>query len=487
MPRSAFLPALLALAPAPAAPQRGTPAPVVIDHVTVIDVASGTGQPDRRVVVTGSRISAVGPAVSVAMPAGATVVDGRGRFLIPGLWDMHAHVAGPASRPQYAFPVFLANGVTGVRDMGFGVDGLLHWRGEIAAGRVVGPRLVGGGVLVDGAPHVYPDEIVLEVTTPAAARRAVDSLVARGVDFIKAYEMLRPEVFAALAQRARERGIPIAGHLPLAVRAEDAVRAGLRSFEHLRNIEVACSSRADSLRAVAVALLDAGKDEPGMPLRARIHATLRPAAYATQDEGPCDALIRLMAEHGTWQTPNLVLGTQGTFRHDTTERMQRWVPYLQDTLRASFVRGPGEAPRGRGGAGDPAEAARRTEWSLGIVKRMHDAGVRLLPGTDFPIPVMVPGAAVHEELALFVRAGLTRAEALRTATLNPATFLGMADSLGTVEAGKLAELVLLDANPLDDIRHLARVRAVWRGGRYLDRATLDTMLAAVGRAAGGRR
>lgn len=441
----------------------------VIDNVSVIDVATGTVRAGQRVVVTNTRITAMGPMAQVSSPAAATTVDGTGRFLMPGLWDMHVHAAAPAARAWFA--IFLANGVTGVRDMASGVDSFLAARAALASGSIIGPRMVGGGVLVDGTPIVYPAAISHPVRTPDEARHAVDSLASRGVDFIKAYEMLPESAYFALADQARRRGIPYAGHLPLMVDAVAAARAGHKSFEHLRGLEIACSGKADSLRSVARRMIEQGQDQPGMRLRASIHSALRPVAYATYDEATCARVIAGLAGAGAWQTPNLVLSTQGAFRHDTTESFQRWVRFMPEPQRTQWQRTAGSPGRGRGGQG-PA-----VDWALRLTKRLHDAGVRVLPGTDFPIEAMVPGAAVHEELALLVKAGLTNAEALRAGTLNPPTFLGLTDSLGTVEVGKVADLVLLDANPLENIRHLSRVRAVWSSGRYLNREALDGLLA----------
>lgn len=466
--RFAALVLITSVATGCASVSQSTDTAFVIDSVNVIDVTRGTTVGGQRVVVVGERITNMGPATSVATPPGAVVVDGRGKFLIPGLWDMHVHIAG-AQDPEHMFGLFIANGVTGVRDMGTGVDGLIRWRAAVASRRVLGPRVVGAGVLVDGSPIVYPG-ITHLTTTPDEARKLVDDLAARRVDFIKAYEMLRPDVYRALASQAKAQGLPLAGHLPLMVSAEDAVRDGQRSFEHLRNLEVACSSKADSLRAVAGQMIERGQDQPGRLLRASIHAALRPRAYDTYDASRCDALIQLMAQAGVWQTPNLVLATQGVFRHDTTDFLQKWLAYMPEGLRESWSR-----PTSRDSA--QQRARRGTEWMMTLTKKLHDGGVRVLPGSDFPNPVMFPGASLHEELALLVRAGLTSAEALQSATLNPALYLGMTDSLGTVAPRQLAELVLLDGNPLENIRNVARVRAVWRGGRYLDRQALDAMLA----------
>jgi imidazolonepropionase-like amidohydrolase len=442
-----------------------------IDNVTVIDVAAGTAVPNQRVVVTGSHITSVGTAASTAAPPDATTIDGQGKFLIPGMWDMHVHVPGPLSNAGRMFGLFLANGITGVRDMGTTVESLLALRSAVTTGASLGPRMVGAGVLIDGAPIVYPG-ITRLATTPDDVRKGVDSLARAGVNFIKAYEMLRPEVYQALAEQAKKNGLPYAGHLPLMVSAEDAVRAGHKSFEHLRGLEIACSSKADSLRAVAKQMIESGQDQPGMRLRSNIHGTLRPVAYDTYDEGRCSALIRQMAQAGAWQTPNLVLATQGAFRHDTSDFIQRWVKYMPGEMRNTWRR-PDPTQAGRGGQPGPPRGA---NWMMRLTKMLHDGGVRVLPGSDFPNPVMVPGASLHEELVLLVRAGLTTAESLRAATLNPAIYLGMTDSLGTVAAGKVADLVLLDANPLTDIRNVALIRGVWRGGRYLTRDAIDRML-----------
>lgn len=458
---------VLSLAMPALLPAQGTT--YVIDNVNVIDVAAGTVVPGQRVVVVGSRITVVGPLAVTTSPPNATTVDGAGKYLIPGLWDMHVHV--PAQNAGSAFGLFLANGITGVRDMGTGVDALLSLRADVASGRTLGPRIVGAGVLIDGAPIVYQG-ITHLVTTPDQVRKAVDSLAARGVDFIKAYEMLRPEVYQALAEQAKARGLPFAGHLPLMVSAEDAVRAGHRSFEHLRGLEIACSSKADSLRAVAMQMIEAGKDEQGMRVRSNTHAALRPRAYDTYDEARCSALVRQMAQAGAWQTPNLVLATQGLFRHDTTSFFQRWVKYMPEGMRTSFARPAAPDPNRPQGAG----SGRGPTWMMRATKMLHDGGVRVLPGSDFPNAVMIPGVSLHEELVLLVRAGLTSAEALRAATLNPAIYLGFTDSLGAIAAGKLADLVLLDANPLEEIRNVAQVRAVWRGGRLLSRTAIDLML-----------
>ena len=191
---------------------------------TLIDGWGGKPLSNSVILIEDERISAIGQVGTLDIPAHARRISTEGMSVLPGLWDMHVHLPG-ADSETHALTLFLANGVTGVRDMSTGIDALLRWRSATAEGTTPGPRVLGAGMLVDGLPHVYPAFMTFPVTTPAEARHAVDSLVRRGVDFIKAYEMLRADVFAALADQARARGIPLAGHLPLAVSADDAVRA----------------------------------------------------------------------------------------------------------------------------------------------------------------------------------------------------------------------------------------------------------------------
>ncbi len=440
----------------------------VIDDVTVIDVTTGTARNGLRVVVNGSRITGVGPAASTSAPPNATIVDGRGKFLIPGLWDMHVHFGMDQER---MWALFLASGVTGVRDLASTL-GFIQMRDQIAAGTVLGPRIIGAGQLIDGKPIVYQG-ITHETTTPDEARKIVNELADKGVNFIKAYEMLRLEVYEALAQQAKARGLTYVGHLPLMVSLEDAIRLGHKSFEHLRGLEIACSSKADSLRTVAADMIAKNPTANGMELRRSIHSALRPVAFDTYDAAKCNGLIQQMVKAGAWQTPNLVLATQNWFRHDSTDFFRRWFKYLPEATAKQWGNLQATGPNGSA----PTTMPRATGWFMRTTKQLFDAGVPVLAGTDFPNAAMVPGPSLHEELALLVRAGLSPNEALKAATINPARFFGMTDSLGTVTAGKAAELVLLDANPLDDIRNVSKVHAVWRGGRYLDRAKLDSMLA----------
>lgn len=455
---------------APALFAQGAPAgqTLVLTGVTVVDVREGRLVPNRTVVVKGNRIDAVTAGSARSIPDGARVIDAGGKYLIPGLWDMHVHSAAAAARE---LPVYLANGVTGVRNMHSTADTALALvRGikrQLAAGTLFGPRFLANGPIVDGPEPAQQGSV--PVGTAAAARSAVDSLVAGGADFIKVYIRLPREAYFGVAEQAKRRKVPFVGHVPVSVRAEEAADAGQRSIEHTHELDWSCSTRGDSIRAAFLA--------DTAPSRATYrHA--RAGLTATWSGGQCAAAIAAMKRNGTWFVPTLVVG---------------WAPLAADSVAAdSAAIGvvPGTTLEWWWKENDqmPAEERRVAEAELrsgvALVGLLHEAGVPLLAGSDTGNPFVVPGFSLHTELELLVRAGLSSLAALRTATVNPARFLEATDSLGTVEAGKLADLVLLDADPLADIRNAAKIRAVITDGRYLDRTALDLLLADARRAAG---
>jgi imidazolonepropionase-like amidohydrolase len=260
--------------------------------------------------VAGGRIVDVAPATGARIAKRTRVVDATGKFLIPGLWDMHTHFFGRAPGcPEITFSLAVAHGVTGARDVAAQLDLSLAWRAEVQSDRMIGPRLFGTGQLVDGVPVVYPP-ISVSARTADDARGIVDSLARRGADFVKAYEMLDREAFFALVEQAKKSGLPVVAHVPLSVLAGDASDAGVRSFEHLRNLELACSSDAEDLLAERIAMLKAGAGRVGAEVRAEIHSAQRTRALDTYDPQRCTALLRKLAANGTWQTATLFLETR---------------------------------------------------------------------------------------------------------------------------------------------------------------------------------
>ena len=441
---------------------------LVIHDVTVIDVTGAPAQAHRTVIVRDGKIEDIGSSAGgMGGKLPGVHVDGSGKFLIPGLWDMHVHMVFGDWFPrgkEVTLPLFIASGVTGVRDMGGELEVLQQWRKEIAAGTLIGPRMVISGPMLDGPQPRFPSSIAIK--TPEDGRRAVDDLKRRGADFIKLQSLIPREAVFAIAEEARKQGIPFVGHVPDSVRASEASNAGQKSFEHLIGIFEGSSPLEDQFMK--------GPKTEGQFL-------------STYDPARATALFGLLAKNHTWQCPTLVwerggnLIDQTDFVHDT--RAKYAPAYWKDVTWKRFT----EQIVHEFNTDDLATRKRFVEKELEVVNAMHRAGISFLAGTDTPPGVYVfPGFSLHEELQRFVAAGFTPMEALQTATLNPAKFLGMEDRLGTIEKGKLADLVLLDANPLDDIRNTQKIAAVIVNGRYLSRADLDKMLEGVERAAGAK-
>jgi imidazolonepropionase-like amidohydrolase len=408
-----------------------TPDAIAIVGVSVIDTINGRVIRDRTITIRDGTIVSV---TGAAPTNGTRRVDGRGKFLIPGLWDMHAHhqMTGEAS-----LPLFVANGVTGTRDMGADLDFILRLRERSSSGQVLGPRIVAAGPILDDRPADWPYR--LTVRTGEDARKAVQLLKQQGVDFIKVHDRTPPEAYQAIADEAKRLGLTFAGHLPRGITFEAAAAAGQRTIEHLAGLRMfnQCSGGQ------------------------------------TYSAEKCQTFFEWLARTGMWQTPTLVnwrtMFTLGTPDGDAEQDHLAYaspglLEFLAVNRKMSNV--SAEAVRGLVAATDAMAVA---------VADMQKAGVGILAGCDG----MVAGFCLHYELRLFVKGGMPAVAALQSATINAARSLGLEKVHGTVDAGKRADLVLLDANPLDDIANVSRIHAVVINGRLLDRAELDTTLAIV--------
>lgn len=401
---------------------------------------------DQTVVVRDGRIAEIGPAGKVSVPAGAARVDGRGKYLMPGLADMHAHLfpgdgAGNDMAAQQ-LTLYLANGVTTVRNM-IGAPAHVVLRERLAAGRLLGPTLYTAGPPVQGKDAVSPE----------VAERIAAAQKQAGYDLIKVHEGLRPEVYQALAAAARKEGIPVAGHVTAAVGLRRALAARQSSIEHLDGY----------LQALAP------EDFPAPPSQ----VVLGPA-LAQLDERRLPELARATREAGVYNTPTLAL-FKIVVSSDEPAEFLKWpeLRYVPAKMREGFAK-----QKAGINAGDAPEAERRRYVALRnrAVKALHDAGAKLLVGPDSPQLFLVPGFGTHREMAAMAEAGLSPYAVLEAATRNAAEHLGAAREVGTVEVGKRADLVLLDANPLQSIANASRVAGVMARGRWLPRAELDRML-----------
>ncbi len=451
--------------PAPSASRADAPAGAASDSVlvltnaTVITMAGGPQLENQTIVMQAGRIVSVAPSAEIRVPAQAQAqtVDATGKFVIPGLWDMHVHTSREG-RARYFWPLFLAHGVTGVREMGSYLDTLLYWRSELTRAPLDGPRIIWSSPMFDGSPASWKHGIPL--ASPAEARVMVDSMQRLGFDFIKVYARLQRDVYFAIADQAKLRGMPFAGHLPGRIELAEAADAGQRSLEHIDGIPLACVPGAS-------ALLDSAYSTSDAAARAALERRFGRRMLEGFDPDQCGDVLRTLAANRTWIVPTLTVVRGFTFVRDSAmlrdQRLDLVPPalvrrWLSDA-NALAVEGPPE----RLDFGE--EMFRR---GVRLVGAMHAAGVGILAGTDASDESFVyAGSSLHDELALLVEGGLSPLDALAAATIRPAEFLGLSDSLGTVEAGRVADLVILDADPLADIRNTRRIHAVVRGGRYI--------------------
>ncbi|MGH7476598.1 MAG: amidohydrolase family protein [Longimicrobiales bacterium] len=456
--------------------------PFALAGTTVINVSDGTRSAGTTVFVRGGRIAWIGPDAAAALPPETRVLDARGSYVLPGFWDMHVHGVLGGGQARINRNLLVAHGITGVRAMGTHLSPADVARGMVepsADPSELGPRVVASGRIVNGPESIVGFNLV--AGAPEQGRAAVDSLADGGADLVKVYNLLPAAAYFAVLARAGERGLPVAGHVPFAVSAALAADSGHGSIEHLTGIALHCSSREAELRDSLLAVFHTSRER-----RVR-HATVdrvEHEAHASYDGTKCGALASRFVGSGTWQTPTLVqlrrsAGDYGRLASADPRfnSMPRWAAVYRQRRAQEASWSPADAARRRA----TFDAERRLD------ARMNAAGVRFLAGTDMPSLLVFPGSSLHEELALLVDAGLTPLQALQAATINPARLLGATDSLGTVTAGKVADLVVLDHDPLDDIENTRAISAVVLRGRLLQRPALDRLIEQTHRLAGRGR
>jgi hypothetical protein len=445
---------------------------LILTNINVVNTRTGEISQNVTVVIKKGRIAGIAKVGFVGEGPSIQIINANGKYLIPGLWDMHVHSAfvSPAWDERVIYPLYIANGVTGVRDMGGDPDVLEHRRSRIDSGELLGPHLVLAGPFLAGGKS---DQQTIAVNTPEEARRAVDTVKNRGVDFVKILSNIPRDSYFAIADESIKQKISFVGHVPYSVSAREAAPAGQRSIEHLSGILLACSSREEDLRAQGLTALASHDYAAFGKLGAQVMATYDPAKAHT--------LFLQIAQRNTWQVPTLVW-TQTGSRIDAPDlEADRRLKYVPASVSGQWnpkkileKTSPEEL------AGLKAEAARDVD----LVNAMHGAGVQFMAGTDGPDPFVFPGFSLHDELEWLVKGGFTSLQALQTATYNPALFLNTLDRYGAAEPGRVADLVLLDANPLQDIRNTHKIFAVVVGGMYYSREALDKMLQQVEMLAG---
>lgn len=466
------------------------PVSLAIVNVTVIDPETRRLLPNHNVYVDGDRILAVIPARRRAPYVPARTVDATGKYLIPGLMDMHVHLFLPEPTAP-SLNLLIANGVTGIREMSGDcweaagarkgcISDYRRLQGRIKAGEVAGPEILSlASTMVMGPTRLKLPEKAPSFITPRTAgeaRTLVRHLHGRGVDLVKTHDSIPPAAFAALMAEARLLGIEVSGHVPFDAGTLGAVRQGFRSIEHARDPLYDCSRYASGFRRQESAVAE---EKPGAERPTNLVRLTR--TVTEFDPSLCRSMLSEFARSGAFYVPTHVTREMEALAGDPSyrnaeprkyvlpERNKRWESDLAET------------------AGLPAEERAALEaffrHGLTITGLAHRAGVPIMAGTDANDTMIVPGFSLHRELRLLTRAGLSPMDALRAATAIPAAYLRRTDRYGGISAGKEADLVLLGANPLADIRNSTAIELVVSDGRVLDRSALDALLAEVEQAA----
>lgn len=457
----------------------GAPQPLlVIRGATVIDGVSATPR-IADIHIQGEQIASISTSPP---PAGAQVVDGRGTFAIPALWDMHVHSAmrpEPGITEEMILPALLAHGIVGVRDMGAAMDRLPDLR---TAARATGLRMIASGPFIDGPGEAAP--FFRRPADAGAGAADVASLHKDGVDFIKVQSGLSKEVHGAVMKAARARGLAAAGHIPVAMTAEEVIASGQRSIEHVSPALVgdglllfACSSEPDALIADLRAI-EAARGSGDAAALAQREAALRQRAVDTYDPARARRIGASLKDADVWIVPTLIWSA--SLRPTAASEDGRNLP-MDLVPRALRTRWTDRRKAYIAQVGEPGlqAAAQLAATSARAIAEMHAAGARVLAGTDAFDAFVVPGYSLHQELQLLVSGGLSPIDALRSASSEAARYRGLADKEGTLQPGRRADVLLLGADPLADIANTRRIHAVIAGGRVHDRPALDGMLGRV--------
>lgn len=450
----------------------GPPATVLIENVTLIDGTDAPARPGMTVAVDGERIVAVGRTGKVKVGLATTTIDGNGMYLIPGLWDMHVHLDGYRER---ALPLFLANGVTTIRELGGDLKETGYVRQEVRAGRMLGPDVLIAGPVLDGVQISKARPVGrLAVPTPEIARRAVDSLATVGVDVIKVHSQTPRASYFAILDQARKHHLFVAGHVPDGVLAAEAIDSGQRTIEHDWGIGLANSSRGPALQGWLVTqmgrYIDTAKTRFNIWPYVSYRIAVGDSAAASYDWNTALAFAKAAAAKDVWFDPTLIVLHTQALKNEPAARdfpERRFVPKAAREFEDGVPATASQADVERG----------RTRWTntLRTFRALVEAKAKFIAGTDASVMPLVPGFSLHRELELLVEMGLTPLGALQAATRNAAQSMHKTDE-GTLEPGKVASMVLLSADPLAKIGNVNAIQTVMVRGRLLERVVLDRML-----------
>ncbi len=426
-------------------------------HLNVVDVVNGKVLEDQTVVIQGAKIVSVSPSDTTILETDVRPIDMTGKFMIPGLWDMHIHWYHASS-----MALFPLNGVTGVRVM-WGMHFHRTWQNQFLNGDALGPDMSIGSPIVDGPEPIWAPSLV--ANDAASAVDAVQKAVDMKSDFVKVYSLLSREAYFEIAREAKRQSLPFAGHVPYTISIAEASDAGQRSMEHLYEFFIATSSQEEELRKLRTEVIQETGISRTLYDDKALMGLVNQRALASYDPAKAQQLFEKLARNETWQCPTLTVLRNLAYLETETVQNNPNLKYIPAIFRQSIA--PEKDPRGRNA--EQFETSQKTfKRNLELLLDMHRAGVPILAGTDCLNPFCLPGFSLHTELELMVQAGLTPLEAIKTATINPAKFLNREHELGSIDPGKIADLVILAADPTQDITNTQRIETVIIRGQILD-------------------
>ncbi len=449
---------------------------LIIKNISVINMMDGTVTSSLDIVIVKGRITEIVPNRKNTTYVTNEVIDGNDQYIIPGLWDMHTHTWWAY---EEFFPLLMVNGITGIREMWGETEAIRKIRNKIESDSIIGPDIISSGAIIDGNPPLWNGSDIAD--SPERAREIVRNQKAQGADFIKVYSYLERDVYFAIADECKKEGIPFSGHIPFKISLEEAIYSGQESLEHFFGILDFCSTENKFLTA---AMRDTHKNDSLFEAR-KFSTFINRMQFETKtyDSAQLSGLISLLAGSNSWLCPTLI-ATEGSInRSKPNFKPKEIIRYMPDFAIEGWL------PRNDSASLKSQNRNREieSEWYSQIAslfRPLKDGGVKFLAGTDYPNPNCYPGFSLHDELQIFVdRAGFTPLEALQTATINPAVFLKMDKDIGTVEIGKKANLLILKANPLENINNTRQIEGVILRGKFYRTTVLKDSLEQIARKA----
>ena len=448
----------------------------VIENVGIIDPIDGL-ELNMSVVIKENKILDIFKTREIVLSPKNKVHKGTNKFIIPGLWDSHIHFAFEKDLATSMPNLFLYHGITSLRDTGGEFDFVNKFKQEAISNPKTKSRVKIAGPLIDGKFNVYDGsniyfpKLSIQNIDNNQLERNVRLLIDKKVDFLKAYEMLSPAQFKILSNLAKENNLKLTGHVPLSMSVIEASNLGLNSMEHLRNLELSMTEMSEKLFQERKNLLLNKSSIKGSELRSLIHSKQRMKSINDLDSIKINNVIDALIKNDVWQIPTLILYknfANKTFKNPDylqflnllpEERKEEWIKKINaiDNVISTDV-------------------VEYTVWSKKMVDFMHDRGISFMAGTDTPIGFLIPGLSLHQEIQELYESGLSELEAIQTATINPAKYFNLENSLGRIKSGFIADLIILDKNPLESISNTKSIHAVIKEGNLMNRSYLDSLM-----------